>query len=177
MIVGLGNPGAKYELTRHNVGFLVVDEIARQHRIDLGQHKFDGFWGRGQVLGESCLLVKPQTYMNLSGRCVTAFMRYFKVDSEDLLVIHDDIDMDPTKVKAKVGGGHGGNNGVRSIISELGNPDFHRIKVGVGRPKELKDGDVSNWVLKPLSDVELTAIQKDVYEHVLTRIRGVFLNP
>ena len=173
LIVGLGNPGPKYETTRHNVGFLILDELADQCQINWSGKKFDGEYARGRVFGEDALLFKPMTFMNLSGRPVAAMMNFFKVSPEDLIVIFDDIDQDSGKVRARVGGGHGGHNGVRSIIADYGKSDFHRLKVGVGRPEE-KQGSVSNWVLGPLTDDELLALQKGVYEDVMTRLKQIF---
>lgn len=173
LIVGLGNPGPKYETTRHNAGFLILDELAEYARIDLSSNKFDGVYGRGIVFGEDAFLFKPMTYMNLSGKPVAAMMSFFKIDPDDVIVIFDDIDQASGKVKARVGGGHGGHNGIRSIIADTGCSDFHRIKVGVGRPGQ-DQGSVTNWVLGQFEDEELLALQETVFNEVLVRLKQIF---
>lgn len=173
LVVGLGNPGPKYETTRHNVGFLLVEELAHKSGMQWSGKKFDAFVAKGTIFNEDCLLIKPQTFMNLSGKSVQAFMSYFKILPEDIVVIHDDIDQEEGRVKAKVGGGHGGHNGIRHIMS-LGVKEFHRIKIGVGKPAKQSEGDVSNWVLGPLSDGELLGLQQDVLDNVMTRLKGIF---
>lgn len=174
LIVGLGNPGPKYETTRHNAGFLLLDELADRFRIDLAASRFDGVLGKGRALNADCLLLKPETFMNLSGRSVAAVMRFYKIAPGDLVVMHDDIDVPFGKVKARVGGGHGGHNGIRSIIKETGQTDFHRLKLGVGRPEKPEDGTVTNWVLKPFRDDELLAIQQQMLDEVLVRLKTIF---
>lgn len=174
LLVGLGNPGPKYETTRHNVGFLILDEIADHFKISWSGEKFQGVIGKGDVLGEPCILLKPQTFMNLSGRCVRQTLNFFKIPEEDVIVVYDDIDLESGKVKARMGGGHGGHNGIRSILSEGGIQEFHRIKVGVGRPKSAVEGTVSNWVLNTMTDSELLALQKEVFQDVMLRLENVF---
>ena len=141
LIVGLGNPGPKYEITRHNAGFLVLDEVAKRFDVGWSGQRFQGELAKGNIHGETCVLLKPMTFMNLSGRSVAQALRFFKIDESDLIVLHDDIDVPSGKVKARTGGGHGGHNGIRSIIAETGLKDFFRIKLGVGRPKEKSDGE------------------------------------
>jgi len=174
LIVGLGNPGPKYEVTRHNVGFLLLDEIADRYDIAWSGMKFDGVVGKGQIEQEECYLLKPQTFMNLSGQCIVAFMNYFKVTPADLIVINDELDLATGQVKTRTEGGHGGHNGVRNIIELMGTKDFHRIKVGIGKPSSREDGSPADWVLKPLPDSELVALQEEVLEQVLTRLKAIF---
>ncbi|SME89769.1 aminoacyl-tRNA hydrolase [Pseudobacteriovorax antillogorgiicola] len=174
LLVGLGNPGPKYELTRHNAGFLVLDQIADQCGIQWEGQKFQGEFGKGQILGEACLLLKPNTFMNLSGRSVSQAMRFYKLGVDDLLVFHDDIDVPFGKVKAKMGGGHGGNNGIRSIIAETGLKDFVRIKLGVGRPQKPEDGQVSDWVLSRFSQEELDVLAKDMVQDAMVRLDSIY---
>lgn len=138
LLAGLGNPGKEYERTRHNVGWLVLDEVARAAGIAVDRKKFAALLGEGQVAGVKTLLVKPQTFMNLSGEAVGAAARFYKIEPADVVVIHDDIDLEFGRVQVKVGGGHAGNNGIRSCISHLG-PDFVRIRAGIGRPGGKKE--------------------------------------
>jgi len=173
LIVGLGNPGPKYEITRHNAGFLVLDLLAEEAGISWegGASRFLGDTGKGTVLGEASFLLKPMTYMNLSGRSVAQVMRFYKMKAEDLIVLHDDIDVPAGKVKARVGGGHGGHNGIRSIIDETGQSEFHRIKLGVGRPPV---GDAADWVLGAMTNQELLMLQQEMLVDVKLRLRQIF---
>ncbi len=145
LLVGLGNPGSEYARNRHNIGFMVLDELARRASCDGFRVKFGAEFGQGQFSGERVVLLKPMEYMNVSGRAVTRAQQFFQVDPQNLAVVHDDIDLELGRMKVKVGGGHAGHNGVRSIISELGSPDFLRVRCGVGRPNG-KTG-VANFVL------------------------------
>lgn len=171
VLVGLGNPGSKYELTRHNAGFLMLDLLVDHFGGSWEGSKFQGEFGKGRINGESCLFLKPSTFMNLSGRAVKQLLSFYKLSPEDLLVLHDDIDVPFGKVKTKMSGGHGGNNGMRSIIEELGTQDFMRIKLGVGRPPS--DGwDVSSWVLGRFSQEELAVVEKDMLQDVMVRLEA-----
>ncbi len=134
LIVGLGNPGTRYEGTRHNVGFAIVDAIAASVNEELRLTKWDACYCRLSLWGAKIFFVKPQTYMNLSGRSVARFVDFFKVHYENILVIHDDIDIRPGRIKLVAGGGPGGHNGIRSLIECLGAKNFFRLKYGVGRP-------------------------------------------
>ena len=148
LIVGLGNPGTKYVATRHNVGFMLIDELANRAGIGMTRRKFNGHYGTGSIGGHSVVLVKPETFMNLSGRCVAPMSRYFDVLVEDILVIHDELDLAFGTIRLKVGGGHAGHNGLRSIHGELGSNQYHRLRMGIGRPQK---GSVSNYVLAQFS--------------------------
>ncbi len=145
VVVGLGNPGARYARTRHNVGFDVVDALAERHRVELKEKRFKGILGKGRIGSEVVWLCKPQTFMNLSGDCVGPLAGFFKVSPEDIVVVHDDLDLPHAVVRAKLGGGHGGHNGLRDLSKKLPSADYLRVRVGVGRP----DGpmDPAAWVL------------------------------
>lgn len=147
LIVGLGNPGARYASTRHNAGFWFVDRLAMQQRCDLArQARLYGYLGRLSVDGVDCRLLKPDTYMNESGRAVRAVLDYFRIQPQEALIVHDEIDLEPGVVRLKQGGGHGGHNGLRDIVQVLGNGDFPRLRIGVGHPGH-KD-DVIDYVLR-----------------------------
>ncbi len=133
LIAGLGNPGREYERTRHNAGFMVVDEIAREHAIPLNKNKFDCLFGRGKMEGCPVILAKPLAFMNRSGPPVRRVADYFRILSEDVLVIHDDIDLAFGRLQIKEKGGHGGHKGVRSLMNVFGGGDFIRLRIGVGR--------------------------------------------
>lgn len=146
LIVGLGNPGPKYDGTRHNIGFMVVDELARRWSVAMSDAKFKALHGGGVVADRTVALIEPQTYMNLSGESVQAAARFYKLGPASIVVAHDDIDLAPGVVKLKVGGGHGGHNGLRSCDKHLPSRDYVRIRLGVGRPPH-PSAEVSNWVL------------------------------
>lgn len=133
-IVGLGNPGKKYEQTRHNVGFMVIDELAKRHNASLSKKKFNGLYAMETIQGEKVILLAPQTYMNLSGEAVRPLMEYYNLELDDIIVIYDDLDLPTGKIRLRQKGGHGGHNGLRSIIDQLGNKEFKRIRIGIGRP-------------------------------------------
>ncbi|HSN93017.1 MAG TPA: aminoacyl-tRNA hydrolase [Anaeromyxobacteraceae bacterium] len=134
LVVGLGNPGPDYARTRHNVGFLVAESLARTLGAEFGARKFAAELAEARMGRERIWIMKPQTYMNHSGEAVGPALRFWKLGLEDLLVIHDDLELDPFRVQIKVGGGHGGNNGVKSVNAHLGSAEFARVRVGVGRP-------------------------------------------
>ncbi len=134
LIVGLGNPGRKYENNRHNVGFHVVDELARRHRVDSFRDKFGGLIASTLIDLDKVLLQKPMEYMNHSGYAVQRAASFHSVPIEEIVVVHDDIDLDLGRTKLKRGGGHGGHNGLRSMIEQLGGRDFQRVRCGIGRP-------------------------------------------
>ncbi len=146
LIVGLGNPGREYEDTRHNVGFWWVDELAQSQKINLkSETKFHGITGRGILHGHEVLLLKPQTFMNHSGRAVGALAQFYKIEPAEILVVHDELDLQPGTARLKMGGGHGGHNGLKDIIAHLGTKDFWRLRFGIGHPGERTE--VSNYVL------------------------------
>lgn len=155
IVVGLGNPDKKYEGTRHNVGFIVVDEIFNYYNFPAYKDKFSGQVSKGKINGEDVIILKPMTYMNLSGQSVGACAKFYKVKPEDIIVLHDDLDLPFAKIKVKVGGGHGGHNGLKSIDAHVGNK-FKRVKIGIHRPEDKQN--VANYVLKDFSKDEKIAL-------------------
>jgi PTH1 family peptidyl-tRNA hydrolase len=151
LIVGLGNPGPRYANNRHNVGFMVVDQLARDAGTTVSRAKFKGHYATANVAGQPVALLKPQTFMNLSGQSVSPARTFFNVPNQGIFVIHDEIDLPYGTVKLKVGGGHAGHNGLRSLIAQLGGRDFVRLRVGVGRPAH---GAVADFVLSDFSKDE-----------------------
>jgi PTH1 family peptidyl-tRNA hydrolase len=154
LVVGLGNPGARYARNRHNIGFMAVDAIARRHGFSGFRSRFKGELAEASIDGERVLLLKPQTYMNASGESVADASRFFKIPTSDIVVIHDEIDLRPGKLRVKRGGGNAGHNGLRSIDAFLA-PDYWRVRIGVGHPgiKEL----VQPYVLQNFPDEERTS--------------------
>ncbi len=145
LIVGLGNPGKKYEGTRHNAGFMALDMLASRHQVTVGTKKFKGVLGTGFVGNRPVVLLKPQTFMNVSGASVQPAAAFYSVPPERIIVLHDELDLETGVMKVKSGGGHGGHNGLRDIIAKLGGAkDFARVRLGIGRPSR---GDVTGWVL------------------------------
>ena len=158
LVVGLGNPDRKYQNTRHNTGFLAVDEIARQLGTVIDRKKFDALTADVILAGERVLLMKPQTYMNLSGVSVEKAASFYKIPPENILVLFDDISLDTGKLRIRRKGSHGGHNGIRSIIDYLQSDNFPRIKIGVGeRPNP--NYDLADWVLSNFTEAERKAIQ------------------
>ena len=158
IIVGLGNPGKQYENTRHNVGFNIIDILADEYGISVNKMKYKALIGEGRVGSEKVLLVKPQTYMNLSGETLIDIYNYYKVDMENIIVIYDDIDLDVGKIRIRKKGSGGTHNGMRSIIKCLGANDFPRVRVGVSKPKpgqDLADFVLSRFRKEESDDVEL----------------------
>jgi PTH1 family peptidyl-tRNA hydrolase len=153
LIVGLGNPEPKYEITRHNAGFLAVDTLAEKHKIILDRHRFNSLCGEGTIDGIEVMIMKPMTYMNESGLAVKAVVSSLNLRPEQIIVAHDEIDLLPGKIKVKLGGGDAGQRGIRSIIAKLGTKNFTRIRIGIGRPEY--QGQIVNYVLSPFSEEEL----------------------
>jgi peptidyl-tRNA hydrolase, PTH1 family len=148
LVAGLGNPGREHERDRHNAGWMVVDELARRHGGAF-RSKFSGRIAETRIAESRVALLKPETYMNESGRSLGAAVRYFKVDPGVLLVVHDDVDLDVGRVQARLGGGLAGHNGLRSIAQSLGTQEFLRLRIGVGRPGRGDRRDVAHYVLSP----------------------------
>ncbi len=158
LVAGLGNPGREYADTRHNVGFMVCDELARRTGTRF-RSKFSGELAELRLDGARVALLKPQTYMNESGRSVAPAMRFFKVAPADLLVVHDEVDLEPGRLQARLNGGLAGHNGLRSIARDLGTRDFLRLRIGVGRPERGDPRPVADFVLSPFPpDVDVDAI-------------------
>ncbi|EGG94695.1 Peptidyl-tRNA hydrolase [gamma proteobacterium IMCC1989] len=164
LIVGLGNPGAEYANTRHNAGADFVMELARQYDITLAaDSKFFGFVGRGTIQNNDVRLLLPTTFMNASGKSVAAIAQFYKVEPEAILVAHDELDLAPSVARLKIGGGHGGHNGLRDIISCLGNnKNFARLRIGIDHPGNAKL--VSNYVLKKAAPTEYQQIEDSIYQ-------------
>jgi PTH1 family peptidyl-tRNA hydrolase len=169
LVAGLGNPGREYEHTRHNIGWLVADELARRHNGSF-RSKFSGQLAEVRVGDRKLALLKPETFMNVSGQSVGAAARFFKVRPDALLVVHDDVDLEPERFQIRLGGGAAGHNGLRSIVSVLGTQDFLRLRIGVGRPGRGDRRPVADYVLsgfEPEIDVEaLVARAADAVETI-----------
>ena len=152
LIVGLGNPGRQYEATRHNMGFDVIDKLVEEYQIPQGGVKFNAMYGKGIIGGQPALLMKPLSYMNLSGESVREAMQFYKIPPEKTIIVYDDISLEPGKLRIRKGGSAGGHNGLKNIIQHLGTDQFPRIKVGVGAPGQA-GYDVVDWVIgRPLGE-------------------------
>jgi peptidyl-tRNA hydrolase, PTH1 family len=171
LVVGLGNPGREYSSTRHNIGFMVADELARRHGGSW-RSKFSGEIADVRIDGARLALLKPQTYMNESGRSVAAAAKFYKVDPEDLLAVHDEVDLDLGRMQVRLGGGLAGHNGLRSVASALKTPEFLRLRIGVGRPERGDPSPIADWVLSPFeADVDLGALVGRAADAVTTLVR------
>lgn len=160
LIVGLGNPGKDYAETRHNIGFRVIYELSKKHNISVAGIKHQALTGQGIINGKKVLLAQPQTYMNLSGRSVAPLLNFFKIPIENMIVIYDDLDLEPGKLRMRGTGGHGGHNGIRSLIDSLGTKDFPRLRIGIGHPGEVMP--VHDYVLGRFFKEEQSAMEKAV---------------
>lgn len=159
MIVGLGNPGSKYENTRHNAGFICVDKIAEDLHVKMTKLKFKSLVGEATIDGKKVLLMKPSTFMNLSGEAVVEAMKFYKLPPEKVLIIFDDISLEPGKMRIRRNGSHGGQNGMKNIIYLSGSDQFPRIKVGIGK-KPHPDYDLAAWVLSKFTDSDMKLISE-----------------
>ena len=159
LIVGLGNPGKEYENTKHNVGFLTIDILAEKYDIKVNKIKFKGLIGEGMIGTEKVILVKPQTYMNLSGQCVREIVAFYKLDMEDLVVIYDDIDLPMGNLRIRKKGSAGTHNGMRSIIYDLQDDGFPRVRVGIGGERK---GDLANYVISGFSGDDRKLIEEAI---------------
>ena len=170
LIVGLGNPGLEYKSTRHNIGFHFLDLYANKLNISF-KEKFKGMYAKTKINDEDIILLKPLTFMNLSGECVIKFVNYFKIKIEDILVIHDDLDLEVGKIKLKANGSSGGHNGIKSIISNLNSEEFKRLKIGIGNNKLY---DTKDYVLGSFSSYEVDLIKK--LDNIVINILNDYLN-
>ena len=159
IIAGLGNPGGKYDATRHNIGFHVVDALAAAHNTSINQKKFKSLYTEIRIGSEKVLLVKPQTYMNLSGESIGHWMRYYQLEPEDLLVVYDDMDFEPGEIRLRKNGSAGSHNGMKSIIQHLGTQDFPRLRVGIGKSPWQ---DAASFVLSRLTPEEIPLMREAV---------------
>ena len=158
LFVGLGNPGTEYEATRHNAGFWWIDALARELKVSLAPDRsYHGLVARTTVQGQTLWLLEPQTFMNVSGKSVAALARFFKIQPDGILVVHDELDVVPGQAKLKFGGSHAGHNGLRDIHAQLGTGDYWRLRLGIGHPGV--KAEVINWVLKKPAPEQRTAIE------------------
>ena len=176
LVVGLGNPGKKYAKNRHNIGFMVVERLASAHGLPDFKEKFSGVWSKGELSAGGRRLpvavLEPQTFMNLSGDSVQPAAAFLKTEPANVIVVHDELDIPWNDVRLKVGGGHAGHNGLRSIIARLGSPDFVRVRVGIGRPPPGFKGDVADYVLQNFDAME-SAELGDVVDRAVHAIEKV----
>jgi PTH1 family peptidyl-tRNA hydrolase len=160
LIIGLGNPEQEYSKTRHNMGFNTINKIAQKYNIDINKNKFQGLYENIIIEGKKAILIKPQTYMNLSGNCVQEFANFYKIEKENIIVIYDDMDIDAGQIKIRKKGSAGGHNGMKSIIQRLGTEEFPRIRIGIGRPKH--NGDEINYVIGAIPEEEIPKLDEGV---------------
>ena len=166
LIVGLGNPGIKYAQTRHNIGFGFVDAICDKYGFDLKENKkFHGYADKVNIAGHSIWLLKPETFMNLSGKSVASLANFYKISTEEILVAYDELDLEPGIAKLKKGGGHGGHNGLRDIIAMTGSNQFYRLRLGIGHPGH--KSKVVSWVLNRASPDDEISIERAVSKAVI----------
>ena len=158
LIVGLGNPEEEYSKTRHNMGFNTVNKIAKEYNIEVNKKKFDALYEECFIENEKVILLKPQTYMNLSGKSIVQVVNFYKIPMENVFVIYDDIDIEPSKIKIRKKGSSGSHNGMKSVIAELQTENFARIRVGIGKPK-YKD-DMINYVIGAIPEKEISMLDE-----------------
>ena len=158
LIVGLGNPEEKYEKTRHNMGFNTIDKISKKYNIEFDKNKFEGIYGIGSIYGKKVILLKPQTYMNLSGKSIAPMANFYKIDMQNIIVIYDDMDIEVGTVKLRKKGGPGSHNGMKSVVEELSSTDFPRVRVGIGKP-EFK-GNTINYVIGKMPEEKFIKLNK-----------------
>ena len=158
LIVGLGNPEEEYARTRHNMGFDTINKISEKYNINVNKSKFNSLYGTGTIENEKVILLKPQTYMNLSGEAIRDFMHFYKLSSEDIIVIYDDLDIEPGIIKIRKKGGPGTHNGMKSVVHEIQTEDFSRIRIGIGNP-EYKN-DLLNFILTRIPDEEYKRLEE-----------------
>ena len=158
LIVGLGNPESDYSKTRHNMGFNVINKISEKYGIEVNKKKFDGLLGEGIIEGEKVILLKPQTYMNLSGKSIIQVINFYKISLENICIIYDDMDVEKGKIRIRKKGSAGSHNGMKSVIEELGSEEFTRIRVGIGKPEF--EGDAINYVIGPIPESEIKILDE-----------------
>lgn len=156
LIVGLGNPEPEYDKTRHNMGFCAINSISEKCDIHLSKNKFDGIYGSGTIDGKKVILLKPQTYMNLSGKSIIQFVNFYKIDIENVIVIYDDMDIDIGTIKIRKKGGAGTHNGMKSVVAELKTDEFPRVRVGIGTPQH--KNDLINYVIGAVPEEEYSKL-------------------
>lgn len=159
LIVGLGNPENEYSKTRHNMGFNVINKIAKEYNISLARTKFKAIYGDGEIEGKKVMLVKPQTYMNLSGESVVQFKNFYKIPDDELIVIYDDVDFEVGQIKVKKSGRANTHNGMKSVVNSIGTTNFPRVRIGIGNQNEMP---LADYVLEELTNEELKELDKGV---------------
>ena len=162
LIVGLGNPEEEYSKTRHNMGFNTINKISQQYNIDVKQNKFQALYGSGMIEKEKVILLKPQTYMNLSGESIKEVVNFYNIEPKEIIVIYDDIDIEKGKIKLRKKGGAGSHNGMKSVVEELNTTDFARIRVGIGQP-EFKS-DMINYVIGKVPEDEQKILKEGTHK-------------
>ena len=172
LIVGLGNPEPEYSRTRHNMGFDTINKLASKYKIEMTREKFEGIYGNGIINNEKVILLKPQTYMNLSGKSIKQFINFYKISIENLLVIYDDMDIDIGKIKVRKQGSAGSHNGMKSIVNELQTTKFSRIRIGIGKPQN--DYEKINYVIGKIEDKEYNQLEKGI--DIAVEALGEFIN-
>ena len=160
LIVGLGNPEEEYAKTRHNMGFDVINKLSEKQKIKVNKTKFNSLYGTGLIAGEKVILIKPQTFMNLSGTAVRDFKNFYKINPSNIIVVYDDLDIEPGIIKIRKKGGSGTHNGMKSVVSELGIEDFPRIRIGIGNP-EYKN-DLLNYILTKIPEEDYKILEKSI---------------
>lgn len=171
LVVGLGNPGKEYEKTRHNVGFMVLDALAKQYNVNYSKNKFQGLYGELIINGEKIIFLKPQKYMNLSGEVIKSFLNFYKISISDMLIFHDDLDLPCGKIRIKQKGSSGGHNGLKDIEKNIGTQEYNRVKIGISNNKEV---DTKDYVLGTFSKDDLEKINNSV--DISVKIFHDFLN-
>jgi PTH1 family peptidyl-tRNA hydrolase len=169
VIAGLGNPGEQYRRSRHNTGFMAATRLAELHHLELNRRKFNGLYSEGLIAGTPAIVVMPQTFYNRSGNCLASLLGYFKVPVEQLIIIHDEMDLPFSQIRIKRGGGDAGNRGVRSIAESLGSPDFIRVRIGVSHPGS--PDEAIEHVLRPLSESEMQTM-RTVFDRVADAVEA-----
>lgn len=160
LIVGLGNPEEEYNHTRHNMGFHVINQLAQKYDIRMNRKKFEGIYGDGKIGDEKVILLKPQTYMNASGKSIIQFMHFYKLQPENVIVVYDDMDVEPGKIKIRKKGGPGSHNGMKSVIHEIQSQEVPRIRVGIGRPEE--QNQMIEYVIEEITSEEEKKLEEGV---------------
>lgn len=161
LIAGLGNPGKEYDMTRHNIGFEVIDYIAKRQSVKVKKLKFKGLYQKTEICGEDVVLLKPQTYMNLSGECIRDFSAFYKIPPEKIIIINDDVYLDEGRIRIRQNGSAGGHNGLKSIIYQLNSDNFIRIRIGVGK-KQAEEEDLADFVLSRFTKSQIPILEKAI---------------